>query len=79
MSSLRKTRWSGNDFTRKVNFYSNGNLNALTTVDWRDSLSSKFLEDRGELEAALPQVCRYRIVVFLAICIYIRAYSGQPR
>ncbi|KAL6210678.1 hypothetical protein ACLB2K_015910 [Fragaria x ananassa] len=30
-----------------------------------DKVECKFLEDRGELEAALPQVCRHRVLQFI--------------
>lgn len=76
-----KVEWYSKDFTRTVNFYSNGNLQASTPADWRDSLSCKFLEDKSEFEAALPQVCRlvmvFLLLLFLSHVHHARIYRGR--
>lgn len=62
-----KMEWYSRDFTKKVNYYSNGDLRASTPADWRDTLSCKVPDDQTEFEAALPQVCRYTITYALLL------------
>ena len=51
--------WYSRDFTKKINYFSNGHLKASIPADWKDTLSCncQFLEDEGNFQA-LPQVCR---------------------
>ncbi|XP_024166755.1 1-aminocyclopropane-1-carboxylate oxidase homolog 3 [Rosa chinensis] len=55
-----KVEWYSRDFTKKVNYFSNGDLKASTPADWRDTLSCncQFLEDESNFQA-LPRVCRF--------------------
>ncbi|KAM5563534.1 1-aminocyclopropane-1-carboxylate oxidase [Rosa sericea] len=60
-----KVEWYSRDFTKKVNYFSNGYLRVYTPADWRDTLSCncQFLEDESNFQA-LPRVCRCEIVEY---------------
>ncbi|XP_062021986.1 1-aminocyclopropane-1-carboxylate oxidase homolog 1-like [Rosa rugosa] len=60
-----KVEWYSRDFTKKVNYFSNGYLKLSTPADWRDTLSCncQFLEDESNFQA-LPRVCRCEIVEY---------------
>ncbi|PON95083.1 Oxoglutarate/iron-dependent dioxygenase [Trema orientale] len=66
-----KDEWYSRDFTRQVNYYSNGDLNPSNPADWRDTLSCKFKDDKHSFDA-LPHVCRREISEYFKGVIQLR-------
>lgn len=50
------------DFTRRVNYYSTGDLYATKTAHWRDSISCDFEDSIINLEG-LSLICRYKMLI----------------
>lgn len=66
-----KEEWYSRDFTKKVNFFCNGELKVDTPADWRDTLSCKVLEDERNFEE-IPEVCRTEIREYMKYIVQVK-------